>query len=68
MFSYFGLIEWAVSALVALGASLIALRVFKLAPIWALVIGMVIFTGLQFPIQTHAVKLDLIPKSKSAIQ
>ncbi len=53
--------EWAISALIALGISLVALRLFKLAPTWALVIGMVVFTGLQFPIQTHAVKLDFPP-------
>ena len=51
--------EWGVAALLALGASLIALRVFKLSPVWALVIGMIVFTGLFFPIQTHAVLLEL---------
>ena len=47
-------IEWAVAAIVAFGAALVALRYFKLAPLWALIVGMAIFTGLQFPITTHA--------------
>ena len=47
-------IEWAVAAAVAFGAAFIALRYFKLSPLWALVIGMVIFTALQFPLATHA--------------
>ncbi len=50
-------IEWAVAAVAASGAAFVALRYFKFSPLWALIIGMVVFTGLQFPIQTHAVKL-----------
>jgi hypothetical protein len=61
MIAYFSVIEWGLSALLALGAALIALKIFKLGPVWALVIGMVIFTALQFPITTHAVKLDMPP-------
>jgi len=45
--------EWAVAAIVAIGVALVALRYFKLSPLWALIVGMVIFTGLQFPITTH---------------
>jgi hypothetical protein len=56
--------EWAISALIALAVSLVALRLFKLAPTWALVIGMVVFTGLQFPLRTHAV-LPEMPRPKS---
>jgi hypothetical protein len=56
--------EWAISALIALAVSLLALRRFKLSPTWALVIGMVVFTGLQFPITTHAVMLEM-PRPKS---
>jgi len=56
--------EWGVSALIALAAALSALRWFKLAPLWAVVIGMVVFTGLQFPIKTHAVLLEM-PRPKS---
>jgi hypothetical protein len=47
-------IEWAVAAAIAFGAAFIALRYFKLSPLWALVVGMVIFTGMQFPLVTHA--------------
>ena len=47
-------IEWAVAAALAFGAAFVALRYFKLSPIWALAIGMAIFTGLQFPLVTHA--------------
>lgn len=64
MIAYLDLIEWGVAALLALTASIIALRAFKLAPIWAVVIGIIVFTALHFPIQTHAVKLDMpAPKS-----
>jgi hypothetical protein len=56
--------EWGVSALIALAAAIAALRWFKLGPIWAVVIGMAVFTGLQFPIRTHAVMLEMpLPKS-----
>ena len=64
MIAYLDLIEWGVAALLSLAASLIALRAFKLAPMWAVVIGIIVFTVLHFPIQTHAVKLDM-PASKS---
>jgi hypothetical protein len=56
--------EWGFNALLAIGLSLIALRVFKMADVWALVIGMVVFTGLQFPIRTHTVLLEM-PRPKS---
>lgn len=56
--------EWAFSALLALAVSLVALRFFKLAPTWALIIGTVVFTGLQFPLRTHAVLLEM-PRPKS---
>ena len=46
-------IEWAVAAAISFAAAFIALRYFKLSTLWALVIGMVIFTGLQFPLVTH---------------
>jgi hypothetical protein len=55
----FQAIEWGVSALLALGAALIALKTFRLSPVWSLVIGMAVFTVLHFPITTHAVKVDL---------
>ena len=57
-------VEWGVSELIALAVAIAALRWFKLGPIWAVVIGMVVFTGLQFPIKTHAVMLE-IPRPKS---
>jgi hypothetical protein len=57
----YGLIEWAMAAILALGASLVVLKVFRFAPVWAVVIGMVVFTGLQFPIKTHAVLIDMPP-------
>lgn len=64
MIAYLDLIEWGFSALLALAASLIALRVFKSAPMWAVVIGIIVFTVLRFPIPTHAVKLNMpAPKS-----
>ncbi|HWU25863.1 MAG TPA: hypothetical protein VN154_05615 [Rhizomicrobium sp.] len=56
--------EWGFNVLLALGLSVIALRVFKMAPVWALVIGMVVFTGFQFPFRTHAVLLE-IPRPKT---
>jgi hypothetical protein len=59
----FDFIEWAVAALLALGASVVALKAFKLAPLWAVVIGILVFTGLQIPISTHAVMLKM-PESK----
>ena len=46
-------IDWAVCALVAFGAAFVALRYFKLSPLWALAIGMLVFTGLNFPIPVH---------------
>jgi hypothetical protein len=61
MIAYYDVIEWGVGALLALGASFIALKVFKLAPLWAVVIGIVVFTGLQFPIKTHAVLIHVPP-------
>ena len=57
----YDLIEWAVAALLALGATLVALRALKLSPTWSVVIGMVVFAGLWFPIRTHAVKIDIPP-------
>ena len=59
MIVFFDVIERGVTALLALGAALVALKGFKMAPVWALVIGMVVFAGLWFPIQTHAVRLDM---------
>ena len=53
--SAYALIDWGMAAGLALVASLIALKVLKLAPLWAVVIGIVVFTGLHFPIMTHAV-------------
>ena len=55
--------EWLFTALLAFGAAAI-LKFFKLAPLWALAIGMLVFTGLQFPIQTHAVMLDMPTPTK----
>ena len=57
-------VEWGASALITLAVSIAALRWFKLGPIWVVVIGMVVFTGLQFPIKTHAVLLEM-PRQKS---
>lgn len=62
--AYSDVIEWGFAALLALGASIVALKAFKLAPIWAVVIGIAVFTGLQFPIKTHAVMLEM-PRPKS---
>ncbi len=64
MITFLTSVEWVVAALLALGAAILALKVFKVSPIWALVIGMAIFTGLQFPIQTHAVKVDMPAPAK----
>jgi len=55
----FNALSWAVGALIGLGAALTALKYFKRSPVWAVVIGMTVFTLLQFPIPTHAVKLDM---------
>ena len=55
----FNALGWAVCALIGLGAALVALKYFKLSPLWAVVIGMAVFALLQFPIPTHAVKLDM---------
>lgn len=57
-------LEWTTAALLALGAAMLALKVFRLAPVWSLVIGMAVFTGLWFPIQTHAVMLAMPRPSK----
>jgi hypothetical protein len=54
MLTYRALI-WAVCGLFGTGAALVALKYFKLSPVWALVVGMAVFAGLQFPIETHAV-------------
>lgn len=51
--------EWLFGALIAFGAAFVALRYFKLSPLWALIIGMVVFTGLNFPLTTHAVRVDM---------
>jgi hypothetical protein len=59
--SAYELIEWGTAAILALGASLVVLKVFRWTPIWAVVIGMIVFTGLQFPIKTHAVMIDMPP-------
>ena len=53
------LLVWGVTAALALCASLLALKVFKLNPLWAVVIGMVVFTGLNFHIPTHAVLIKM---------
>ena len=53
------LIEWLIAALLALGASLLALKKFKVAPTWAVVIGISVFAILHFPIRTHAVMLTM---------
>jgi hypothetical protein len=57
-------IDWAIGAVIAFAAALVALRYFKPSPLWALMIGMVIFTGLQFPITTHAVRIDMPVRAK----
>jgi len=57
--AYYDVIEWSFAALVALGVALAVLKLTKLGPLWALLIGMLVFTGLQFPLKTHAVKLDM---------
>jgi hypothetical protein len=60
------MIDWAVGAVIAFGAAFVALRYFKLSPLWALIIGMVIFTGLDFPfpiMMTHAVVV--VPKNSN---
>ena len=57
-------IEWAVSAVIAFGAAFVALRYFKATPLWALVIGMVIFTGLRFPLATQATMAVIHMNSK----
>lgn len=64
MIIFFTALGWLIAGLLGLGAAILALKVFKLSPIWALIIGMVVFAGLQFPIQTHAVKLDMPVPSK----
>ncbi len=56
MIDTFLAIGWGVTALLALGATLVALKVFRLSPVWSLVIGMAVFTVLHFPID---VKLDM---------
>ena len=60
----FELIEWAVAASIALGIALIALKYFKLSLVWSLVIGMVVFTVVTFPIPTHAVKVTIPAPSR----
>jgi hypothetical protein len=61
----YAVIEWSMAALLALGVTVLALKVFRLAPLWAVVVGMVVFTLLFFPITTHAVLLKMLPpKSK----
>jgi len=62
--AFLDVVEWTVTALLALGAAMLALKVFRLAPVWSLVIGMAVFTGLWFPIQTHAVMLEMPQRSK----
>jgi hypothetical protein len=59
MIAIFNLLGWAFAALLALGASLLALKIFKVAPVWAVVIGIAVFTVLRFPIPTHAVRVDM---------
>jgi hypothetical protein len=58
------IIGWAIGAVIAFGAAFIALRYFKLSPLWALIIGMVIFTGIQFPfpLYTTAARVE-VPKN-----
>lgn len=46
-------IDWALTAIIAFGVALVALRYFKLSPLWALMVGMIVFTGLHFPIPIH---------------
>jgi len=52
-------IMWAVTALLSLGVSLIALKMLKLSPLWAVLIGMVVFAAIWFPIRTHAVMIKM---------
>lgn len=59
MSAYYDVIEWAFAALIALGAALAALKLAKVSPLWAVVIGMLVFTGLQFPLKTHAVMVEM---------
>ncbi len=56
------LLEWGFTALLELGAAVIALKFFKLNPLWAVAIGMVVFTVLNFHIPTHAVLLNMPPR------
>ena len=56
---------WGTAALIGLGVALFALKVLKLPPIWALILGMVIFAGIQFPIATHAVRIDMPSKNSN---
>jgi len=60
---YFAL-DWAMGALLAFGAAFVALRYFKLSPLWALTIGMIVFTGLHFPLQTHAARVG-VPRNSN---
>jgi uncharacterized membrane protein YjjB (DUF3815 family) len=55
----FNILEWALAALLALVVSLIAIKRFKMRPIWAFFIGAAIFACLTIPIPTHAVRVDM---------
>ena len=57
-------LDWLIAALIAFGIAFVALRYFKLSPFWALLIGMLVFTGLHFPITTHATML-VMPKASN---
>lgn len=52
-------LDWLIGASLAFGAAFVALRYFKLSPFWALLIGMLVFTGMHFPIQTHAALVEV---------
>ncbi len=60
---HYEVIEWGLAALLALGVAVAVLKLTKLGRLLALVIGMLVFTGLQFPIKTHAVMLEMPRKS-----
>jgi hypothetical protein len=55
-------LDWLIGAALAFGVAFVALRYFKVSPFWALLIGMLVFTGLHFPIGTYATKL-VIPRN-----
>lgn len=57
MIDLFFVLDWVVAAALAFGAAFVALRYFKLSPLLALIIGMVIFTGLHFPLYVFTARV-----------